>query len=76
MYIRFSSCVHVLYIVFFCLRPSWKIDVSNEWSLEIKDSIFFLFFFILLISVSTSSIISVIIIINDSIVHEVVLGRI
>ena len=30
-------CLSVcLLIVFFCLKPSWKIDMSNQWLLEIK----------------------------------------
>ena len=31
MNMRLSVCV---YIVFFCVRPSWKIHVSKEWPLE------------------------------------------
>jgi len=30
---HFSS---FFYIVFFCLRPSWKIDISNEQPLKIS----------------------------------------
>ena len=46
--LQFSYCI--LY-----LRPLWKIDMSNEWPLEIKSIIiitiitFFLFFFIIII---------------------------
>ena len=40
VYMCLSVC---LLIVFFCLRPSWKIELSNEWPLGIKSILCYYF---------------------------------
>jgi len=47
MYMHLSMC---LLLVFYCLRPSWKIDVlSNEWPLEIDFIIIIMIIMIIII---------------------------
>ena len=49
LYMRVSVCVYI-YSVIFCLRPSWEIDLSNQWPLEITSLLLFLLLLLLLLS--------------------------